>query len=85
MNPFTRLSIACAAALACASGASAQDLGHKAPPQESPIVITNASIHPVSGPVIERGYVALTAAYALVYIALLLTASVVIFARRDFK
>lgn len=58
MNLFTRLSIVCAAALACAAGASAQDLGHKAPPQETPIVITNASIHPVSGPVIERGYIA---------------------------
>jgi ABC-type transport system involved in multi-copper enzyme maturation permease subunit len=34
---------------------------------------------------IQPGYVALTAAYALVYIALLLTASVLIFARRDFK
>ena len=34
---------------------------------------------------IADGYVALTAAYALTYIALLLTVSVIIFARRDFK
>jgi imidazolonepropionase-like amidohydrolase len=29
-----------------------------APPQERPVVILNATIHPVSGPVIERGHVA---------------------------
>ena len=34
---------------------------------------------------IEPGYLALTAGYAVVYIALLLTASVLIFSRRDFK
>jgi Cu-processing system permease protein len=34
---------------------------------------------------IESGYLAFTAGYAVVYIALLLTASVVIFSRRDFK
>jgi len=34
---------------------------------------------------IQPGYLALTAGYAFVYIALLLTASVMIFARRDFK
>ena len=34
---------------------------------------------------VQPGYVFLTAGYALVYIAFLLTASVLIFARRDFK
>jgi len=34
---------------------------------------------------IQPGYLALTAGYAVVYIALLLTASVLIFSRRDFK
>ena len=34
---------------------------------------------------VQAGYIFLTAGYALVYIALLLTASVLIFARRDFK
>ena len=34
---------------------------------------------------IQPGYLALTAGYAVAYIALLLTASVIIFARRDFK
>ena len=34
---------------------------------------------------VEPGYVLATGAYALVYIALLLTASVLIFSRRDFK
>ena len=34
---------------------------------------------------IQPGYLALTAGYAFVYIALLLTASVMIFSRRDFK
>jgi Cu-processing system permease protein len=34
---------------------------------------------------IQRGYLLLTAGYALIYIALLLTASVMIFSRRDFK
>ncbi len=43
--------------LATASNAGAQDLGHKAPPQSSPIAITNATIHPMSGPSIGTGYV----------------------------
>jgi ABC-type transport system involved in multi-copper enzyme maturation permease subunit len=34
---------------------------------------------------IERGYLLLTAGYALVYVTLLLVASVLIFSRRDFK
>jgi len=43
--------------LAAASNTSAQDLGHKAAPQSSPIAITNASIHPMSGPSIGSGYI----------------------------
>jgi imidazolonepropionase-like amidohydrolase len=38
--------------------ASAQDLGIKAPAQSAPIAIVNATIHPISGPAIEKGYVA---------------------------
>ena len=37
--------------------ALAQDLAPKAGPQEGPIAIVNAEVHPVSGPVIPRGYV----------------------------
>ncbi len=37
--------------------ARGQDLGIKAPPQSAPVAIVNAMVHPVSGPVIERGYV----------------------------
>lgn len=44
------------AALACPS-AWAQDLGVKAPPQRAAVLITGATVHPVSGPAIERGYV----------------------------
>jgi len=36
--------------------ASAQDLGVKAPPQSGDIMIVNAVIHPVSGPVIKMGW-----------------------------
>lgn len=49
---------AVALAAAMTSGAQAQDLGVKAPPQTGPVAIVNARVHPVSGPVIERGYVA---------------------------
>lgn len=41
----------------CAGHAAAQDLGIKAPPQTRTIAIVNATIHPVSGPSIERGHV----------------------------
>lgn len=44
-------------ALGAASTASAQDLGHKAPPQSMPIAITNATIHPMSSPTIEHGFI----------------------------
>ncbi len=37
--------------------ARAQDLVHKAPPQDKPVAIVGATVHPVSGPPIERGAV----------------------------
>lgn len=37
--------------------AGGQDLTHKAPPQTTPISLINVAIYPVSGPVIERGYI----------------------------
>ena len=40
-----------------AASALAQDLGVKAPPQDAPVAIVNASIHPVSAESIERGFV----------------------------
>lgn len=40
---------------AAATAASAQDLGLKAPPQQIPVVIYNATIHPVSAPAIPIG------------------------------
>lgn len=42
---------------ACASVASAQDLTHKAAPQSHPIILTNATVHTLSGETIEKGYV----------------------------
>ena len=39
------------------SFASAQDLRPKAPPQDAPIAIMNATIHPVTGPAIESGFI----------------------------
>ena len=48
--------------LGCASvTALAQDLGHKSPPQSKPVIIHNATIHPVSGPAIDGGFVAFDA------------------------
>jgi imidazolonepropionase-like amidohydrolase len=43
--------------LACAGLASGQDLGVKAPPQEGPVAIVGATVHPVSGPPIAGGVV----------------------------
>jgi imidazolonepropionase-like amidohydrolase len=45
------------AACVSASATLGQDLGIKAPPQERPVMITGATVHTVSGPSIERGYV----------------------------
>lgn len=41
----------------CAGDAVAQDLGHKAPPQNKPVMIYNATVHPVSGETIKDGFV----------------------------
>ncbi|MBY0263532.1 MAG: amidohydrolase family protein, partial [Phycisphaerales bacterium] len=46
-------------AIALAGSAFAQDLGVKAPPQAAPVAIVGAAVHPVTGPVIERGVVVL--------------------------
>lgn len=48
-------------AWATATAVHAQDLGIKAPPQAAPVAIVNATIHPVSGPAIEKGYIAFDA------------------------
>ena len=46
------------AALAISAGpAGAQDLTWKAPPQNHPIAIVNATIHPVSSAPIENGFI----------------------------
>lgn len=57
MQRLSSRAIAVAATLAVAGAASAQDLGIKALPQEKPILITGATVHPVSGPDIENGVV----------------------------
>ncbi len=49
----TRAGLAAALTLTLAGGAGAQDLTVKAPAQTAPIVIRNATVHPVSGPAIE--------------------------------
>ncbi|MHC4810762.1 MAG: amidohydrolase family protein, partial [Planctomycetota bacterium] len=46
---------AMAAVTAATSPAAAQDLVWKVPPQSAPVVITNATIMPVTGPPIENG------------------------------
>jgi len=43
--------------LLLAGAAAAQDLTPRAPPQNGPIAIVHATVHPVSGPSIEDGYV----------------------------
>lgn len=57
MKNTSMKSLIAAASLMLAVGAGAQDLVHKAPPQSRPIVIENATIHTVSGGVIEGGTV----------------------------
>ncbi|MBL0927620.1 MAG: amidohydrolase family protein [Phycisphaerales bacterium] len=52
INVVLTLGLACGAA-----AAAAQDLGVKAPPQARAVVIENATVHPVSGPVLEKGHV----------------------------
>lgn len=58
-NPITRAFrlISSTIAIGAASTTSAQDLGHKAPSQSTPIAITNATIHTMAGPTIENGYI----------------------------
>lgn len=56
-NTLIRTAIALAAGTALAATALAQDLGVKAAPQSRPIAITKATVHPISGPAIEGGYV----------------------------
>lgn len=46
-----------AAAMLLTAAAHAQDITPRAKPQTMPVAITNATIHPVSGPVIENGFV----------------------------
>ena len=43
--------------LLLAAAAAAQDLTPRAPPQPGPIALVHATVHPVSGPSIEDGYV----------------------------
>ncbi len=54
---FHLLCISAAFAACAFSPAFGQDLGVKAPPQKEAITITNATLHPVNGPVIEKGYI----------------------------
>lgn len=56
-NTIFRAALALAAGTVIAASALAQDLGIKAPPQNRPIAITKATIHPVSGPAITNGHV----------------------------
>lgn len=59
MKTLSRLTTAVAAAAAFACSATAQDLGHKAPPQDHTVYINGATIHTVSGDTIERGGIVL--------------------------
>jgi imidazolonepropionase-like amidohydrolase len=43
--------------LLCVAVVAAQDLTHKAPAQKEPIALVGGTVHPVSGPPIENGYV----------------------------
>ncbi|MCC6321818.1 MAG: amidohydrolase family protein [Phycisphaerales bacterium] len=56
-SPLPSASLPLCAMLAFASPALAQDLLPKAPPQSAPIMIYNATVHPVSGPPIADGFV----------------------------
>jgi len=52
-----RLLFVLIASLASTLAARAQDLGIKAPPQAAPVIITGATIHPISGPAIDNGVI----------------------------
>ena len=56
-NKASHLRLVTSSLVFAASQAGAQDLGHKAPPQDMPIAITGATIHPMSGPSIGTGYI----------------------------
>ncbi len=45
------------ALLLIAVSVTAQDLTHKAPAQKAPIALVHGTVHPVSGDVIDDGYV----------------------------
>lgn len=48
----------CAGVLALASaGVRGQDLGHKAPAQSHPVIITGATVHPVSSPALDNAWI----------------------------
>jgi len=57
--PTTRLALAAAilAPMLAAPAAIAQDLERRPPPQDAPIAIVHATIHPISAPAIPDGYV----------------------------
>ncbi len=57
MMTMKTLIAAAAGVLLLGGAAFAQDLTHKAPPQTTTIVLTNANIHPVSGRAIADGFV----------------------------
>lgn len=60
MNTIKQIT-AVLAALACSAPlARAQDLTHKAPPQDHPVFIVGATVHTVSGETIDNGVVAFT-------------------------
>ncbi|HZW10929.1 MAG TPA: amidohydrolase family protein [Phycisphaerales bacterium] len=56
----TRLSrlVWCAALAGFAPGLHGQDLGHKAPAQNHPVILSGATLHPVSGAPVEDGWIA---------------------------
>ena len=64
-NPANRHHIASLSFLLCVTlftliplrSALAQDLAPKAPPQKYPVTIYNATIHTISGPTIEKGFI----------------------------
>jgi len=47
-------------ALLLAAAAAAQDLTAKAPPQQGPLALVGGTVHPVSGPPVEGGFVFFT-------------------------
>ena len=57
MNLIHRPLIAITACLAAATPVPGQSRQVPAPPQDRPVVIHSATVHPVSGPVIESGYI----------------------------